>query len=50
MVRWIKRDDSGDTPIWQMIQDTRRFVEYDEHQDEYTVVATLPEEDVGLKA
>ena len=46
VVRWIKRDDSGDTPVWGMIQD-QRYIEYDEHQDEYTQVATLPEEDVG---
>ena len=46
MVRWLKRDDSGDTPVWGMIQD-QRYIEYDEHQDEYTQVATLPEEDVG---
>ena len=46
VVRWLKRDDSGDTPVWGMIQD-QRFIEYDEHQDEYTQVATLPEEDVG---
>ena len=46
MVRWIKRKDSGDTAIWQMIQD-QRYIEYDEYQDEYTKIATLPVEDVG---
>ena len=46
VVRWLKREVRNGTPIWQMIQD-QRFVEYDEHQDEYTKVATLPE-DSGL--
>ena len=43
VVRWMKRDDSGDTPVWGMIQD-QRYLEYDEYQDTYTKVATLPEE------
>ena len=43
VVRWMRRDDSGDTPVWGMIQD-QRYVEYDEYQDEYTKIATLPEE------
>ena len=43
VVRWIRRDDSGDTPVWGMIQD-QRYLEYDEYQDEYKVIADLPEE------
>ena len=43
VVRWMRRDDSGDTPVWGMIQD-QRYLEYNEYQDEYTKIATLPEE------
>ena len=43
VVRWMRRDDSGKTPVWGMIQD-QRYLEYDEYQDEYTKIATLPEE------
>ena len=43
VVRWMKRDDSGNTPVWGMIQD-QRYLEYDEYQDTYTKIATLPEE------
>lgn len=46
VVRWIDRDNSGDTPVWRMVQD-QRFLEYDEFQDEYTKIATLPA-DSGL--
>ena len=42
VVRWLRRNGT----TWQMIQD-QRFVEYDEHQDEYSEVATLPVENVG---
>lgn len=41
VVRWLRRDDSAGTPVWQMIQDAQ-YIEYDEYQDEYTKVATLP--------
>lgn len=44
VVRWLRRDDSGDTPVWGMIQD-QRYLEYDEYQDEYAVVATLPSDE-----
>ncbi|MDE0685623.1 MAG: hypothetical protein OXI63_22065, partial [Candidatus Poribacteria bacterium] len=43
VVRWMLRDESGDTPVQYLIQDDR-FVEYDEYQDEYTELSELPEE------
>ena len=39
VVRWMRRNGT----IWQLIQD-QRFIEYDEHQDEYTKIADLPSE------
>ena len=44
VVRWIKRDDSNDTPVWHDDSGPTVCGVY-EHQDEYTQVATLPEEE-----
>lgn len=44
VVRWMRFTATG---TWQMVQDNR-LVEYDEYQDTYTKIATLPE-DTGLE-
>ena len=44
VVRWMRLTAAG---TWQIVQDNR-LVEYDEYQDAYTKIATLPE-DTGLE-
>ena len=47
VVRWLKQDGSGDTPLWYAIQD-QRLIEYNELQDEYKKLTELPHE-TGLE-
>ena len=41
VVRWLKQDGSGDTPLWYAIQD-QRLIEYNELQDEYKKLTDAP--------